>query len=204
MTTASKPCEWGVLAEHADACTCAESLVCLASFAFSFECVTRFWRRQMVRTIVIMAGLFTLGMPVAFGIEAAFVPDVDGGGDYLVRVEPDLVRGGTPYTFTSDVPSDARNVRRVKIYVADAWPPAVERSVIEASRRPRTAAVAASASRIADVETTGVKKNPPWALLTGSLVTLFLSLGANAYLGMLLATMRARYLRDIQSGMIKV
>ena len=94
----------------------------------------------MVRTIVIMAGLFTLGMPVAFGIEAAFVPDVDGGGDYLVRVEPDLVRGGTPYTFTSDVPSDARNVRRVKIYVADAWPPAVERSVIEASRRPRTAA----------------------------------------------------------------
>jgi len=158
----------------------------------------------MVRTIVIMAGLFTLGMPVAFGIEAAFVPDVDGGGDYLVRVEPDLVRGGTPYTFTSDVPSDARNVRRVKIYVADAWPPAVERSVIEASRRPRTAAVAASASRIADVETTGVKKNPPWALLTGSLITLFLSLGANAYLGMLLATMRARYLRDIQSGMIKV
>jgi hypothetical protein len=163
-----------------------------------------FWRFKMVRAIVIMAGILALGMPAAFGIEAAFVPAVDGGGDYLLRVEPDLVRSGTPYTFTSDVPSDARDVRRVKIYVADAWPPAVERSVLEASRRPRTAAVATSTSRIADIDATGTKKDPPWALLTGSLIALFLSLGANAYLGMLLANMRARYLRDIQSGMIKV
>jgi hypothetical protein len=44
----------------------------------------------------------------------------------------------------------------------------------------------------------------PWGLLTGSLIALFLSLGANAYLGQLLANMRARYLRDIQSGLIKV
>ena len=90
------------------------------------------------------------------------MPDVDGGGDYLVRVEPDLVRNGTPYTFTSDVPADARDVRRVKIYVADAWPPAVERSVIEASRRPRAAPVVASTgSRIADIET-GTAKTGPW------------------------------------------
>jgi hypothetical protein len=157
----------------------------------------------MVRAIVIMAGILALGMPAAFGIEAAFVPAVDGGGDYLLRVEPDLVRGGTPYTFTSDVPADARDVRRVKIYVADAWPPAVERSVLEASRRPRTAAVTTSASRIADIDSTGTKKDPPGAWLTGSLIALFLSLGANAYLGMLLANRRARYLRDIQSGMIK-
>jgi len=27
------------------------------------------------------------------GIEAAYVPTDDGGGEYLVRVEPDLVRG---------------------------------------------------------------------------------------------------------------
>ena len=163
----------------------------------------------MARTIVIMAVVFALGMPTAFGIEAAFVPDSSGGGEYLVRVEPDLVRGGNPYTFTSDVPADARDVRRVKIYVADAWPPAVERSVIEASRRPRTAPVLAAASRIADVDpTTGavVAKagERPWGLLTGSLIALFLSLGANAYLGQLLANMRARYLRDIQSGLIKV
>jgi hypothetical protein len=163
-----------------------------------------------VRVILIMmallgmVGLTTWASP-AFGIEAAFVPAVDGGGDYLVRVEPDLVRGGTPYTFTSDVPADARDVRRVKIYVADSWPPAVERSVIEASRRPRAAPVVASTTaRIADVETSTTTTSKPWALLTGSLVTLFLSLGANAYLGMLLATMRARYLRDIQSGVAKV
>lgn len=145
--------------------------------------------------------LLVSGMRAAFGIEAAFVPDVDGGGDYLVRVEPDLVRSGTPYTFTSDVPADARDVRRVKIYVADAWPPAVERSVIEASRRPRAAPVVASTgARIADVDGVTAKSSKPWGLLTGSLIALFLSLGANAYLGMLLAQMRARYLHGIQSG----
>ena len=64
---------------------------------------------------------------LAAGIEAAYVPVEEGGGDYLVRVEPDLVRGGNPHQFTSDVPADARDVRRVRIYVADTWPPAVER-----------------------------------------------------------------------------
>lgn len=162
-------------------------------------------RLNLFTTASLVLAVVTLpGFP-AYGIEAAFVPAVDGGGDYLVRVEPDLVRSGTPYTFTSDVPADARDVRRVKIYVADAWPPAVERSVIEASRRPRAAPVAASAaSRIADVETTLPKTVRPWGLLTGSLITLFLSLGANAYLGMLLAQMRARYLRDIHSGVVKI
>jgi len=159
-----------------------------------------------IATIVPLAALCVLGMSPALGIEAAFVPDVAGGGDYLVRVEPDLVRNGTPYTFTSDVPADARDVRRVKIYVADSWPPAVERSVIEASRRPRAAPVAAaSVSRIADVDGSAgaAVASKPWGLLTGSLIALFLSLGANAYLGMLLAAMRARYLRDIQSGVVK-
>jgi len=159
----------------------------------------------MARSIVIMAAVFAAGMPAAFGIEAAFVPDAGGGGEYLVRVEPDLVRSGSPYTFTSDVPADARDVRRVKIYVADAWPPAVERSVVEASRRPRAAPVAAASSRIADVDPVAAKAaERPWGLLTGSLIALFLSLGANAYLGQLLANMRARYVRDIQSGLIKV
>jgi hypothetical protein len=159
----------------------------------------------MARSIMILVAVFAVGMPAVFGIEAAFVPDSGGGGEYLVRVEPDLVRGGSPHTFTSDVPADARDVRRVKIYVADAWPPAVERSVIEASRRPRAAPVAAASSRIADVDVTAAKPaDRPWGLLTGSLIALFLSLGANAYLGQLLANMRARYLRDIQSGLIKV
>jgi len=161
-------------------------------------------RANLITTALLLV-VFTSGIQPVLGIETAFVPDVDGGGDYLVRVEPDLVRNGTPYTFTSDVPADARDVRRVKIYVADSWPPAVERSVIEASRRPRAAAVAASTgSRIADLEAGTEKTIKPWGLLTGSLIALFLSLGANAYLGMLLAQMRARYLRDIQSGIIKV
>ena len=160
----------------------------------------------MVRATVIVAWLVALGPAVALGIEAAFVPDVEGGGDYLVRVEPDLVRTGTPYTFTSDVPADARDVRRVKIYVADAWPPAVERSVIEASRRPRVAP-AAAVSPVGLAATPAVlgagdpalaKVERPWAWLTGSLVTLFLSLGANAYLALLLASMRQRYLNDIE------
>jgi len=162
-------------------------------------------RANLITTAFLMMVVLTVGMPTVFGIEAAFVPDVDGGGDYLVRVEPDLVRSGTPYTFTSDVPADARDVRRVKIYVADSWPPAVERSVIEASRRPKAAPVAATtASRIADLETGTAKTDKPWGLLTGSLIALFLSLGANAYLGMLLAQMRARYLRDIQAGISEV
>ena len=98
-------------------------------------------RANLITSALLVMVVFTTAIQAVFGIEAAFVPDVDGGGDYLVRVEPDLVRNGTPYTFTSDVPADARDVRRVKIYVADAWPPAVERSVIEASRRPRAAPV---------------------------------------------------------------
>ncbi len=162
-------------------------------------------RAYLITSVLLATVIVAMTMTPALAIEAAFVPDVDGGGDYLVRVEPDLVRSGTPYTFTSDVPADARDVRRVKIYVADAWPPAVERSVIEASRRPRAAPVVASTgSRIADVETATAKTVKPWGLLTGSLIALFLSLGANAYLGMLLAQMRARYLRDIQSGIVKV
>jgi len=161
----------------------------------------------MVRATVIVAWLVALGPAVALGIEAAFVPDVDGGGDYLVRVEPDLVRTGTPYTFTSDVPADSRDVRRVKIYVADAWPPAVERSVIEASRRPRVTPAAAVApaglgtmpAGLGAVDPALAKIERPWGWLTGSLVTLFLSLGANAYLALLLASMRQRYLTDIES-----
>ena len=164
----------------------------------------RVMRVSCFMTAVLVVVIVSGRMGPALGIEAAFVPAVDGGGDYLVRVEPDLVRSGTPYTFTSDVPADARDVRRVKIYVADNWPPAVERSVIEASRRPRAAPVAAAAMpRVADIETSAAKSVRPWGLLTGSLIALFLSLGANAYLGMLLAQMRARYLRDIQSGVVQ-
>jgi hypothetical protein len=147
------------------------------------------------------------------GIEAAYVPTDDGGGEYLVRVEPDLVRGEgaagrgpSPFHFTSEVPPDARDVRRVKIYVADTWPPAVERSVIEAAKRPRRALpVAATTASLSDLTTAPVVSNDrPWGWLIGSLIALFLSLGANAYLSMLLANMRQRYLRDIQDGFVKV
>lgn len=145
----------------------------------------------MVETLITLAALLLTG------IEAAYVPTDDGTGDYLVRVEPDLVRNASPYTFTSDVPADSRNVSRVKIYVADAWPPAVERAVLDASKRPRIVP-AAVATPVAAIDTTAGRVDRPWPLLIGSLIALFLSLGANGYLGMLLANMRARYLRDIQ------
>lgn len=149
--------------------------------------------------VVMMAGV------LAMGIEAAYVPAEEGGGEYLVRVEPDLVRGANPYQFTSDVPADARDVRRVKIYVADNWPPAVERSVIEAAKRPRKpAAVTPAALHIADATAgTATANDRPWSWLIGSLIALFLSLGANAYLGMLLGNMRQRYLQGIQQGYVK-
>ena len=137
------------------------------------------------------------------GIEAAYVPTDEGGGDYLVRVEPYLVKSSSPYQFTSDVPADARDVRRVRIFVGDAWPPAVERAVLEASRKPRTAApVAVTSARLADAPpvSVGLAAERPWGWLIGSLIALFMSLGANAYLSMLLAQMRQRYLRDIQQG----
>jgi len=112
------------------------------------------------------------------------------------------------------VPADSRDVRRVKIYVADAWPPAVERSVQEAARRPRVATAALIAPAASAAQTfpplplsasplPGATPERPWGLLIGSLLTLFLSLGANAYLGLLLANMRQRYLRDIQQGVIR-
>ncbi|MBU6308495.1 MAG: hypothetical protein KJS77_01980 [Planctomycetes bacterium] len=139
------------------------------------------------------------------GIEAAYVPTDEGGGDYLVRVEPDLVKSASSYQFTSDVPADARDVRRVRIFVGDTWPPAVERAVLEASRKPRRAApVAVTSARLADTHagSAGVVAERPWGWLIGSLIALFMSLGANAYLSMLLAQMRQRYLRDIQQGVV--
>lgn len=147
-----------------------------------------------------------LAMLLALGIEAAYVPSDDGGGDYLVRVEPDLVRGprgDSPYQFTSDVPTDARDVRRVKIYVADSWPRDVERSVIEAAKRPRKTSVVAATARSDIAASVATAPDRPWGWLIGSLIALFLSLGANAYLGMLLGAMRQRYLRDIQQGYVK-
>jgi hypothetical protein len=157
---------------------------------------------MIVQCVLLVAGL------LATGIEAAFVPSDDGGGgEYLVRVEPDLVRNASPYQFTSDVPDDARDVRRVKIYVADNWPPAVERSVIEAAKRPRRPApvVATSAALVEGQATTkAVKADRPWPWLIGSLIALFLSLGANAYLGMLLGSMRQRYIEGVQRGYVRV
>jgi len=152
--------------------------------------------------------VLALAALLATGIEAAYVPTDDGGGDYLVRVEPDLVRSTSPYQFTSDVPADARDVRRVRIFVGDAWPPAVERAVLEASRKPRRAApVDLTSARLADVERASAAPaalhgERPWGWLIGSLIALFLSLGANGYLSMLLAQMRQRYLRDIQQGVV--
>jgi hypothetical protein len=167
---------------------------------------------MLLDTLVLLAGLLVMG------IEAAYVPTDGGGGEYLVRVEPDLVRNSTtPYTLTSDVPADARDVRRVKIYVADAWPPAVERSVAEAAKRPRVAPTSAPlpAGTLPLAARTGIETAPggaivpvvsaapkSWPLLIGSLLTLFLSLGANAYLGLLLASMRQRYLRDVQQAVV--
>lgn len=157
---------------------------------------------MIVQCVLLVAGL------LATGIEAAFVPSDDGGGgEYLVRVEPDLVRNASPYQFTSDVPDDARDVRRVKIYVADNWPPAVERSVIEAAKRPRRPApVVATSAALVDGQATAkaVKADRPWPWLIGSLIALFLSLGANAYLGMLLGSMRQRYIEGVQRGYVRV
>ncbi|NBW96713.1 MAG: hypothetical protein EBR28_08270 [Planctomycetia bacterium] len=144
--------------------------------------------------------MFILAAVLATGIETAYVPTEEGGGEYLVRVEPDLVRNANPYTLTSDVPADSRNVRRVKVYVADAWPSAVERSIAEAAKRPRAAPVAAlapSSTRLADAEVKTVGAEKPWGWLIASLIALFLSLGLNVFLGMLLAQMRQRYVRDL-------
>lgn len=158
---------------------------------------------MIVECMLLIAGL------LATGIEAAYVPQDDGGGEYLVRVEPDLVRNASPYQFTSDVPDDARDVRRVKIYVADNWPPAVERSVIEASKRPRrpapVMATSAPTATLVDAHpvTVAAKVERPWPWLIGSLIALFLSLGANAYLGMLLGSMRQRYIEGVQRGYVR-
>jgi hypothetical protein len=160
---------------------------------------------------MILDMFLALAMLLATGIETAYLPSDTGGGDYVVRVEPDLLRaaaegrGATPFHFTSEVPDDARDVRRVRIYVGDTWPPAVERSVLEASRRPRRALpVAATTGRIGEAEAAlSVPADRPWGWLIGSLIALFASLGANAYLGMLLNAMRQRYLRDIQQGFVK-
>ena len=146
----------------------------------------------MIKTLILLAGMLITG------IETAYVPSEDGGGEYLVRVEPDLVRNASPYTFTSDVPADSQNVRRVKIFVADAWPPSVQRAVLDAAKRPRVIPAGATAP-VAVAEPPSPSETKPWPLLIGSLITLFVSLGANGYLCLVLATMRSRYVQQMQS-----
>lgn len=156
---------------------------------------------MIIKMAFLLAGL------LATGIETAYVPTEEGSGEYLLRVEPDLVRNANPYTFTSDVPADARNVRRVKVYVADSWPPAVERSIVEAQKRPRAAPVAAvapSSARLLETEPKSAVTEKPWGWLIGSLIALFLSLGLNVFLGMLLAQMRQRYIRDLGDAALRV
>ena len=149
--------------------------------------------------------LFTLAAAMlATGIETAFVPSDDGGGEYLVRVEPDLVSSRSPYTFTSDIPEDERDVRRVCIYVADRWPAAVERTVIEAATRPRGAPAEPAVVKKNGGAITDDQGEKPWSLLVGSLIALFLSLGGNAYLGLLLGGMRARYLSLVRERIPEV
>ena len=156
---------------------------------------------------MILECVMALAAMLTMGIEAAYLPDKDGGGDYLLRVEPDLVTGSAPYQLTSDLPADSRDVRRVRIYVADAWPPAVERSVIEAAKRPRRVTpVAVATARPEDTASAAAvttEAERPWGWLIGSLIALFLSLGANAYLGMLLGGMRQRYVRDVQQALAR-
>ena len=87
--------------------------------------------------------------PVGTGANVAVVGFVVGPGaskNILIRaVGPTLSSFGVAGTISDP-----------KIDVADAWPPAVERSVIEASRRPRvTPAGVATASPLVDVGATG-------------------------------------------------
>lgn len=155
---------------------------------------------MLLETLLLLVGLLLTG------IEGAFVPTEGGGGDYLVRLEPDLVRNGTQGSpLTSDVPADARDVRRVKIFVSDTWPAGVDRLVSDAAKRPRVERTSQKTSLLSgggEGATGAAVADRPWPLLIGSLLTLFLSLGANAYLGLLLASMRQRYLRDVQQGVV--
>ncbi|MBL6830470.1 MAG: hypothetical protein ISQ70_03525 [Pirellulales bacterium] len=154
---------------------------------------------MLLETLMIMASV------LATGIEAACVPAEEGGYDYLLRVEPDLALAGSQHALTSDVPADARDVRRVRIYLADRWPTAVERTVAEAASRPRPPAVIqAVATEATSFDNPQEATTRPWGLFIGSLVALFLSLGANAYLGMLLSQLRARYLQDVQQSAVGV
>ena len=154
---------------------------------------------MLLETLMIMATV------LATGIEAACVPAEEGGYDYLLRVEPDLALAGSQHALTSDVPADARDVRRVRIYLADRGPTAVERTVAEAASRPRPPAVIqAVATEATSFDNPQEATTRPWGLFIGSLVALFLSLGANAYLGMLLSQLRARYLQDVQQSAVGV
>ena len=154
---------------------------------------------MLLETLMIMATV------LATGIEAACVPAEEGGYDYLLRVEPDLALAGSQHALTSDVPADARDVRRVRIYLADRWPTAVERTVAEAASRPRPPAVIqAVATEATSFDNPQEATTRPWGLFIGSLVALFLSLGANAYLGMLLSQLRALYLQDVQQSAVGV
>lgn len=154
---------------------------------------------MLLETLMIMATV------LATGIEAACVPAEEGGYDYLLLVEPDLALAGSQHALTSDVPADARDVRRVRIYLADRWPTAVERTVAEAASRPRPPAVIqAVATEATSFDNPQEATTRPWGLFIGSLVALFLSLGANAYLGMLLSQLRARYLQDVQQSAVGV
>jgi hypothetical protein len=163
--------------------------------------------RKKITETTMLELLLAVASVLLGGIEAAFVPANDGGVDCLVRVEPDLVQSSSPPTLSSDVPADARDVRSVRIYVADAWPPGIERSVAAAARMPRPVAALPVAATLAGGGGAGASTGTaagaerPWSWLVGALVALFLSLGANVYLTMLLGQMRSRFLESVDESL---
>ena len=76
--------------------------------------------------------------------------------------------------------------------------------MIEAAKQPRVGLDELSALENDRADTVDGHEEKPWSLLVGSLIALFLSLGGNAYLGILLGGMRARYLSLVRERIPEV
>jgi hypothetical protein len=96
----------------------------------------------------------------AAGIQWGWEPNAGGGNTYIVQVEPELIDTFREHGFSSDVPPDLRDIRRIEIRVgADALPHQGEtvlkvpdKVAGDATKPPRLDAAAEAAAKHASSE----------------------------------------------------
>jgi hypothetical protein len=87
----------------------------------------------------------------AAGIQWGWEPSAGGGNTYIVQVEPELIDTFRQQGFSSDVPPDLRDIRRIEIRVGSGALPHHGETVLKVNDKDRVPLLAASSAKLGDV-----------------------------------------------------